>query len=372
MKYQAYHLDEEDQELLHDGEETIESEELTRRKINRWLKSTSFVSFRNEIRKSVVGQESLDKVVFSIYYYLERIARGVSNADSILLTAPSGCGKTETYRAIKKYFAMELPCLPCYQVDASQLTETGFKGVDPIFIIGGLIAEAETNGIGIVWVDEIDKKILPSFESHGGNVNAKVQHALLTVMEGSVCPPKKDMNSITIDTNNTFFIGLGAFDFVRDAKQNAAVEIGFGAKHKEADHYDDITREDLIEAGAIYEFVGRFSSIYSYHRLSEKAVRKIINLIIRQESEMMDIDVQVKEVYVKELVEASNTKYGCRLIRSMLRERMLEQYMSLKEHGYSNKEYRIVIAGKKDRLEQITEERKNESESEPAGEYTEV
>ncbi len=374
MIMMGYHLDDDDIELLEEGEDSIESEELTRRKIKRWLKQTSYIEFRDAIKRSVIGQEALDMILFNIYCYLERVARGLAVADSILLTAPSGCGKTETYRAVKKYFAEELPFMPCYQVDVSQFTETGFKGGEPIHIVGGLLASSETNGIGIVWLDEIDKKIMPSYESHGTNVNVKVQHGLLTALEGNVCPHQKDKNTTTIDTNNTLFIGLGAFDFIREEKRNVEKELGFGscAENKEVDHYDVITREDLIDAGAIYEFVGRFSAIYSYHRLADKDVRKIIRLLADEEAKMMGIEVRIEEPYIKELLRESNSKYGCRLIRSMLRERLLRQYMTLKEHGYTAHRYRIVITGKKDRLEQITEERKNESEPETTGECTEI
>ena len=288
-------LCEEDRQLFRDGEVSISQEELTRRKIGRWIKTTSFVQFRNEIRKSVIGQETLDMVLFSIYFYLERVSRGLSIADSILLTAPSGCGKTETYRSVKRYFEKELSFLPCYQIDAGQLTETGFKGADPIYVVGGLLASPETNGIGIVWIDEIDKKVLPSYESRGGNVNAKVQYGLLTILEGSICPPKKESCSTCVDTNNTLFIGLGAFDFVRNNKKHEAVEIGFGKERDQTDHYDVITREDLIEAGACYEFVGRFSSIFSYHKLSENSLRKIIQLMVVEESEMMGIEIKTEE-----------------------------------------------------------------------------
>ena len=345
----------EDQKLVKNGETTISTETLTRRKIGIWIKKTSFSQFRNAIQQIVVGQENLEMILFNIYVYLERISQGYSNADSILLTAPSGCGKTETYRAVKQYFAKELPCLPCYQVDASQFTETGFKGADPIWIVGGLLEKEETNGIGIVWIDEIDKKILPSFESNGSNVNAKVQHSFLTIMEGSICPPKKDGGSKSVDTNNTFFIGMGAFDYVRDSKKNASIELGFGADRRETDHYDVITREDLIDAGACYELVGRFSAIYSYHRLAEKDIRRIINMIVAQESAIMEVGVLIEEPFIRTLLKENNSKYGCRLIRSSIRERVLTQYKVIKERRYSKKHYRIVLNGTIDRVERVTE-----------------
>ncbi len=337
--------------------ECIESEELAaketgekiRQTICKWLKNTSFVDFRNAIKKSVIGQEELENVLLSIYTYLEKIGRGYSNADAILLAAPSGCGKTETYRAVRSYFKDEIPELPCYQVDLSGITQSGFQGKETDSILRELFYHSNTNGIGLVWLDEIDKKIIPTYESNGGNVNAHVQYELLTMIEGREC----ESGSNVIDTNNTLFIGLGAFDFFRNDRENEPNEIGFGSERKEVDHYEGISRENLISAGGCYELIGRFSSIYNYRKLTDDDVRRIINLIREKEEEDMDLTVEIDETAVKEFVSMNNSKFGCRLIRSKVHNRIMSQVKIIKCKRLNTKKYKVVLSASGDRVDKI-------------------
>ena len=339
-------------ECIEAEEIEVNSEALCRRLINLWQKRTSFKAFVNEIKRLVIGQEVLEDVLLAIYVYLEKIARGISNADTVLLAAPSGCGKTETYRAVKQYFKEKLPFLPCYQVDLSSISQTGFVGSSADSILNNLFQHSDTNGIGIVWMDEFDKKMIPSYEFNGGNVNGLVQYELLTILEGRECTKK----SVTIDTNNTFFIGLGAFDFFREEKENESNEIGFGSEYKDHDHYDHITREDLIEAGGCYELIGRVSSIFNYHKLDEKDTRKIINLIRQKEGNELNTSVEIKENSMKELVKMNNSKFGCRLIRSAIHDRVMLQYKELKLKQLDPSKHTIVLSSTGDSIKSCSKE----------------
>ncbi len=331
--------------------EYMEKNELNQNRLSRgmkieledWLSRTTFSSFDKAIKESVIGQEALADVLFAIYVNMEKIARGEPSLDPIIIAAPSGCGKTETFRAVRDYFKKELPFLPCYQIDVSAFTESGFRGSHAESILTGLLERKETNGVGIVWLDEFDKKMMPSFDSNGININRKVQHEMLTILEGREFTGKQDKSMGTVDTNNTLFIGLGAFDFYRNEKAAEANEIGFGADYKERNHYDYITREDLIEAGGCYELIGRISTIINYHMLSEKDIRKIINLIRQNEEKSLNLIIDIKENFVKDLVAMNNSKFGCRLIRSAMHDRIMSQYKNMKMKRLSSKKYKIVL-----------------------------
>lgn len=95
--------------------------------IREWLDSESFKSFSTAITNRVIGQEQAELVAINVYNYLECIARGVKHNNNILMAAPSGCGKTETYRAIREYFARKIPQLDILQIDMSTITEQGYK-----------------------------------------------------------------------------------------------------------------------------------------------------------------------------------------------------------------------------------------------------
>lgn len=73
------------------------------------------------------------------------------------------------------------------------------------------LLEEGSDGTGIVFLDEFDKKLLPSYSSQGENINAAVQSQLLTMIEGRIIR----INRYEIDTNKTMFVGLGSFDEYR-------------------------------------------------------------------------------------------------------------------------------------------------------------
>ncbi|MCR5740158.1 MAG: AAA family ATPase [Lachnospiraceae bacterium] len=319
--------------------EAINAEKGFRQQVGFWLRATSYNSFHNEIAKSVIGQDALEDITLSIYLYMERVAKGRHNKGAILLCAPSGCGKTETYRAVRTYFEKHLPFLPCYQTEMSRITQTGFKGDEPISVADGLMDKHYTNGIGICWLDEVDKVIEPTYATHSENVSAKIQQGLLCLLEGCIIKGENtnDGKPRQICTANTLFIGIGSFNYIREYKQNNNKhKLGFSSvAEEEISHYTDLTRQDIIEGGGLWEFIGRFSSIYNYHSLSDEAVRKIIALMRREESLDIGIDIVIEESTFQALIKESNSEFGCRLLRSMIHDRVMAKLKVIKK-SYRN------------------------------------
>jgi len=321
--------------------------------VGEWLQHVSLSEFITEIEKRVIGQENLKKVCYNVYHYLELVAAGSEKNLPFLLAAPSGCGKSETYRAMKEYFKTNMFFLPVEFVDCSALTEAGFKGNDPSSVVGGLLERSNSNGIGIVFLDEIDKKVIPSFTTGGTNVNAAVQHGLLTIMEG--CPVRSKSGSKVIDTNNTLFIAMGAFDFLRTEKDDDKT-ISFGEKKEKREHYDDITREELLEAGALNEFVGRLSSVVNYHKLTKEAVRNIIDLNISEMEKEFHISIRADKNVYEALYELANGKFGCRTIKNILRDRVQALDMETKLSGRNQGSLEIILNEKGDTCRNQTSE----------------
>lgn len=84
----------------------------------------------------MIGQEDLSLITTAIWAHLKTKHSGeFYSAPSIILSAPSGCGKTETFRALRDYFTKEIPNFPVTQVDLNSITEEGFKGKDSISIL---------------------------------------------------------------------------------------------------------------------------------------------------------------------------------------------------------------------------------------------
>lgn len=285
--------------------------------IQKWFIRTSFKEFKEAIETRVRGQENLKLILTNIYLYLQCIAKEQKIPRlNMILTAPSGCGKTETQRALKEYFKKEIPRLVISLIDMNQITSEGFKGHDTKYIVSEIKA-AYSDGIGIVFLDEFDKRLMPQHSGSGDNVNGEIQHQLLEAVEGYMLDG--------IDTSKTMFIGMGSFDMVRaarEAKAKNSKKIGFGVENcnEEVDHFGKITREEMLELGACNELIGRFGQIVCYGPLSSESIDEIIDMRARDVSEEFGIKVTISDQMRNFLHDNSNTKFGNRLIKTLISE----------------------------------------------------
>ena len=309
-------------------------------RISEWLVKTPYSVFEETICSRVQGQEGVKYLLAMIYTYMKNISKGrPSNDCNVLITAPSGCGKTETYRALRDYFAEEIPELPINQVDMTSITEEGFRGKDTNDIVRCLFNHSETNGVGLIFMDEFDKKLMPSYTSQNVNVNAAVQAQILTLIEGR----QVSQGDTVIDTSRTFFVGMGSFDTCRKKRNEVKRDIGFGAKEpKRKDHYDEITRNDMIELGASYELIGRFSSIINFHPLSKKIVNQIIDGFLHKKEEYLDCKIKITRKFRGHMLEASNSEFGCRNLKSMIDEAIMPATCQLNRFE-DDKEILIIL-----------------------------
>lgn len=321
---------------------TAEQIEDLKLSIKEWLGRVPFTEFRNAIHKDVIGQDNLDLILANVYNYLTNVALGNPVNNNMLMAAPSGCGKTETYRSLRNYFKTEIPELTISQVDVSVITEEGIVGAGSSILVDELM-ENGTNGYGIVFMDEFDKKLIPSF-AEGANTSAAVQNQLLTIIEGREVPfiLNGQPTGYYIDTSNTMFIGLGSFNESREQKKNAAKNnLGFGARAQDNDMFDEITREDMIKMGASYEMIGRFPLIVNYHKLSEEAVDKIIDKTLETLRLAYQLPIELDAGMRTQLHEFANGVYGCRMLDSSIRDQVIKQYTAWLIGGCKKK--KIVI-----------------------------
>ena len=241
----------------------------------------------------------------------------------MLLCAPSGCGKTETYRAIKDYFADRIPLLAVHIVDVSSLTPAGFRGSEPSSVVAPLVGYG-SEPIAIVFMDEFDKICTPSYTADHSDMHLEVQHNILTMVEGSRVETARGV----IDTKNILFIGAGSFDGFRKVREsNEKSEIGFQKdENKKSDHYAPVTRENIITAGGCYELIGRFSYIVNYHPLDKEIVLSIIDLNRELIANDFGCELILERKALNELCEQAGSKFGCRLLDSLMRDPVLKAY----------------------------------------------
>ena len=111
----------------------------TKRQIQEWLEGNPYQELLEYMKSRVMGQENMAIVVANVYNYLKNVSipeTGMEmpthgNCNNMILAAPSGSGKTETYRAFKDYFKKRIPALRLTISDVSNLTATGYRGAEP-------------------------------------------------------------------------------------------------------------------------------------------------------------------------------------------------------------------------------------------------
>ena len=133
------------------------------------------------------------------------------------------------------------------------------------------------------------------------------------------------------------FIELGSFDKFREKRENKPNVIGFGADNNEelVDHFEPISRENMLEHGGTNELLGRFPFIINYCLLSDEAIDRIIDRTVTNVEENYDCEIIISKEYKEELHKAALSKFGCRQLDSTIRTLALEEYTkSLYETGH--------------------------------------
>lgn len=304
---------------------------MAKKQIYDWIITDPYREMLSYVQSRVMGQEDIVSVVTNIYTHLRRMIGQTLNmrmqtrsgSNNMLLCAPSGCGKTETYRAIKDYFADRIPLLAVHIVDVSSLTPAGFRGSEPSSVVAPLVGYG-SEPIAIVFMDEFDKICTPSYTADHSDMHLEVQHNILTMVEGSRVETARGV----VDTKNILFIGAGSFDGFRKVREsNEKSEIGFQKdENKKSDHYAPVTRENIITSGGCYELIGRFSYIVNYHPLDKEIVLNIIDRNRELIANDFGCELILERKVLTELCEQAGSKFGCRLLDSLMRDPVLKAY----------------------------------------------
>ncbi len=305
---------------------------------NRTMK-TPF-EIKEHLDRYVIGQDEAKKTLaVAVYNHKKRLrdSLGLIKKSNILLTGPTGCGKTRLAQAVA-----EVLDVPFAIADASTLTEPGYVGDDVESIISKLVTAA--NGDynraekGIVFVDEIDKICKRNTRGYDskGNPGEGVQNALLKMMEGAIVgvpvPTKQKFSfggaKVLMDTKDILFIFGGAFDGMFDSERGNA--LGFGRTYEKKE--EKVTPEKIREYGFSPEFVGRIPVLVQLNELTREDLVRILkepaDSIIREYEHLFAMD-GIELAFEDEALEAiadlaMENKTGARGLRSILEQTMRE------------------------------------------------
>lgn len=288
----------------------------------------------NYVLGRIKGQDNeVRRAVYIVYEYLKSIASGKPmHSVSWIITAPSGSGKTEFYRSIRDFFKEKKIPVPVIQYDMSRITETGFKGAESSEILKLAYKVNGTSGYAIFFLDEADKRFIPSYSGNGQDMNRAVQAELLTMVEGTIRSIDENEPSTTFDTNKTMFVFMGAFQDLRERKAVRttvrSTPIGFSGDSENAasesgqyvDHfYSELFIEDMIEYGMLEELAGRITRVVNFHLIEESEMRKLIKLKAEEISKEAGVITEFSRNAYDELFEQAYTNLGVRRPMNIIR-----------------------------------------------------
>ena len=324
-------------------------------------KRISLAELRKEVKDVIKGEDkAVDDVTRAII--INQNSLNSKHKSHILITGPSGTGKTEMMNIIAKRFD-----LPCFKADATAYTKEGYIGKSVQSMLAGLINAA--NGDikkaeqGILIVDEIDKKL--STDPRESVSGIDVLYSMLKMMDRDIVevdlPKGYTETKVLFDTSKLTIVFMGAFTELYESKLKSKKKgIGFSNSNvEESNEKITITNDDLIKAGLPAEFLGRIPVVTSTEELSIENLVEILYKskggTIEEEKEFckgLGITLKFTDGYIKEIArQAKESKTGARNLRKLVRESIAPAYDEIllgkdvkvlkltKETAINNKKY---------------------------------
>ena len=270
------------------------------------------------LHKRVVGQT---EAVTAVAKAVRRGRVGLKSANrpigSFLFLGPTGVGKTELSKTLAEaVFGSEDAMI---RVDMSEYMEkhsvSKLIGSPPGYVgyeEGGQLSDkVRRNPYSVVLFDEIEK------------AHPDVFNILLQVLDDGQITDSKGRkvsfkNTIIIMTSNA-----GANRII-DPKH-----LGFSRDITEKQDYEKMKASVMEEVKLMFkpEFINRIDEIIVFHALTEKEVKSIVNIMLRnlakQVKEQMNIELKYTETLKSALAKESyDKKYGARPLRRMIQNKI--------------------------------------------------
>lgn len=260
------------------------------------------------------------------------------NRSHILLTGPTGVGKTEIIECISRYINV-----PMAKYDMTQVSVTGYVGKSVEDILVRLYLEAkgdiELAQRGILALDEIDKKASDKNDDVSGR---GVLNSLLKLLDGTVFDLELERGSkkIPFDTSNLTVVGLGAFSDMDKYKEKP---MGFGAEFN-SPKTNEMRIEDYVKYGMPAEFMGRFTTLIKLNSLSVEDLKNILLtsnisplLVKKQFLREQGIKLHYTDAYIDAVARrAIELKTGARSLKATVEYSLKKAEFALLKNNFYN------------------------------------
>lgn len=272
---------------------------------------------------------------------------------SMLLIAPTGCGKSYVTSQIAKASGRKVLTLDC-----SQLTLSGFKGVNLGSALINLRDECNSEEefkTCILHLDEFDKIALNEWSSTGNP-----QPNILKLFDGITQASGSSDKAITIDTSKMSFIFSGCFEGLTDIVKSrlTSSSIGFGSNTVFDTDYEVLkkaTMNDVIEMGFMAELCGRINYI---HVIPPLEYEDYLTLLSGSHGSMLErytnlfgtcgVSVGISDKACELIAKrAKDSKLGARTVNPVLYQHFQEALQKIEEDNEINK---IILDAKSDEL----------------------
>ena len=268
-------------------------------------RSAQVTRFEEMLGQRVVGQQS---AIISILDSFSKVVAGIRNPERPILTllflGPTGVGKTETVKALaeavfgKRSAFVRVNC----QEFSSEFTVSKLFGSPPGYVgndVEPMLSqdnldrhhkEAQAEGRGVFAEGEGKiARLFPQVKSHYLSIvlfdevekaHPKVWNALLGLMEDGHLTLG---NNKTVDFTRSIIIittNVGAEEMSETLRHRS---IGFEVEHDHEELNKNITSKAIEAAKEVfpYEFLNRFDDIICFRVLTEKDLRQILDLMLK-------------------------------------------------------------------------------------------
>lgn len=278
-----------------------------------------------KMTKHVLFQDNQIKKILTAVYK-NQLIDDPKLKTNILLTGPTGVGKTEIIRLLNK----ELN-LPVVIEDATQYTIAGYVGKSIEEMLLHLYENANRDLFlaerGVLFIDEIDKKANPTGQKDSV-AGTGVLYSLLKLMEDGSYMINTKNGPVNFNTPKLTIIVAGAFSELKDLKEKT---IGFNHEINNNDAKININNETLIQYGIPPEFIGRCQLKVNLNSLGIGELREIL---VRSKSSHLVLNRQffsshgIKLEYHKTIDEIASKAFklgtGARSLNSIVDETLSE------------------------------------------------